>query len=347
MLFRATDEFPAPVTVRLRILVFCALPFCGSPTWAVTDQALLTCAAIESPQQRLNCYDELVSAVAARPAGPQTAEPSPQVDLPDPAKGQAIEVADEPKHREWLAVRPYKSNYVLPLTYSTNLNEEAFLEIVSDAKLNDFEAKYQLSIEADIWPQIFGPTSALYFGYTQLSFWQLYNSDASSPFRETNYEPEVGLALRPDFQFLGFKVRDLRAGFVHQSNGQGEPLSRSWNRIFASVILDKNNFSLALRPWYRVPEKFENDDNPDIEDFLGNGELYAAYRWRKHTFGGMLRNNLDWDNNRGALQLDWTYPLTSSLKAYLQYFHGYGESLIDYDNAINRLGLGFAFTEWP
>ncbi|MCA1804800.1 MAG: phospholipase A [Xanthomonadaceae bacterium] len=186
----------------------------------------------------------------------------------------------------------------------------------------------------------------LYFAYTQQAWWQMYNRDDSSPFREVNHEPELGVILRPDLSLLGMQMRQLRLGVVHHSNGRDEPLSRSWNRIFSTVILDRGDFATALRVWYRIPESDARDDNPDITDFYGNFEWYGFYKWRRNTLGIMVRNNLQRNDNRGALQVDWSYPLSERLKFYMQYFNGYGESLIDYDHSTHRLGVGLMLTDW-
>jgi hypothetical protein len=87
------------------------------------------------------------------------------------------------------------------------------------------------------------------------------------------------------------------------------------------------------------------DDNPDIEDYLGYFEFQGVYNRNNQNFGLFFRNTLK-EGYRGAVQLDWGFPVYDQLRGYVQYFYGYGESLIDYNHKVNKLGIGIKLTDW-
>ena len=79
---------------------------------------------------------------------------------------------------------------------------------------------------------------------------------------------------------------------------------------------------------------------------MGPGEIWGYYLVKKHRFGVMLRNNFQTDKNRGALQLEWSIPLSEKISGYIQYFTGYGESMLDYDHDVNRISIGLILVDW-
>lgn len=248
-------------------------------------------------------------------------------------------------------ITSHKRNYMLPVTYIDNPDTQPVNGLVDEAPLDNFEAKFQLSFKAPIAESLITDKDMLFFGFTVQSYWQMYNSDVSSPFRETNYQPEVFYGIFNDYQLGEWTNRVNVIGIEHQSNGRTQPLSRSWNRLYAQFVWENDNWLLMFKPWYRIPEsekddplQADGDDNPDIDKYMGNFEFSGVYQWEQQTFGLMLRNNLRSDN-RGAIQLDWTFPMGKRFKGYAQYFNGYGESLIDYNHSVERLGIGVLLTD--
>ena len=214
-------------------------------------------------------------------------------------------------------------------------------------EFKDIEAQFQVSLKVPLGLDVFNAFD-IYAAYTNRSFWQIYSSDMSAPFRETNHEPEAWLQFTPGWEILGFKNIANAVGIAHQSNGRAGVLSRSWNRIYANFVFAKGNFALGFKPWIRLSEDAEDDDNPDITDYLGHYELRVGYKWNDHVFSAMSRNNLESGFDRGAVELGWSFPLGNYpyLKGYIQYFRGYGESLIDYNQRVNRIGIGIALTDF-
>lgn len=133
-------------------------------------------------------------------------------------------------------------------------------------------------------------------------------------------------------------VRFASLGLVHQSNGQSATLSRSWNRFYGQLGLESGNLGVTARVWKRLDNAKSNNDNPDITDFLGHGDVRITYRDKGYEYGAMVRRNFD--TNHGAVQASVAFPLAVNLKGYVQLFSGYGQSLIDYNYAQKSLGLG-------
>jgi phospholipase A1 len=244
-------------------------------------------------------------------------------------------------------VRLHQPNYILFARYTTDVNrgpyEPLFDAFADENDFEDLESKFQLSFKGRLlttedrrW--------GLWFAYTQQSQWQIYSGDISRPFRETNYMPELFGSFRPDVDLGGLKFNLLNFGYTHQSNGRADPISRSWDRLFVESGFDNEDFALIVRAWTRIKPPDYEDDNPDIMDYMGHGQVTALYRWHDNTFTLMGRGNLS--TGKGAAQFSWTsQPVLGPLRVHFQLFSGYGESLIDYDWNQTTVGLGVTLND--
>ena len=272
-------------------------------------------------------------------------------DEPHDRRGTASGAGRTLDENPWV-ITPHKPNYLLPIAYNSNLNTEPFVFTGEQDAMEKNEVKFQISFKFPLARNLFNSNTDAYFAYTNQSYWQVYTDGISAPFRDTNHEPEFILAHKNDWELFGWKNSLLMAGFAHQSNGRSVPLSRSWNRLYASAVFERGNWAFNIKPWYRLPEDektspldTEGDDNPDIYKYMGYGELRLFYHSNGHVVTLMERNNLTSDS-KGAVELDYSFPLYGKMKGYVQYFYGYGESLIDYDARTNRVSAGVAISDW-
>ncbi len=205
-------------------------------------------------------------------------------------------------------------------------------------------------------------SDSIWFGYSQQSYWQLFNGSISRPFRATDHEPELIYVFGHNRPLPGgFTYRMSGLGLVHQSNGQSLPLSRSWNRVYLMAAADKitlegHRFTLQLKGWQRLPESGGKDDNPDISNKVGRAELAGTWSFdtgagkeqRTHTLGATLRHSLKSEGN-GSVKLEYLRSLgatNSGLRFHTQLFSGYGDSLIDYNRKRTVLSVGLSLVDW-
>lgn len=311
------------------------------------------CAVLGDASARLACYDGLAGSPVDMAAATQPLPPPAVVALPTTlaalttiapeaevsAMVQSWELDRASKHGAF-NFRPYHDNYLLLTNYSTSSNDGPYKDRTPAGIASQHtELTYQISFKMKLLEQVMGTPVDFWFAYTQQSFWQAYNRAASSPFRETNYQPEL-MAATPFNVDLGvLNLRYINLGVVHQSNGQTSTLSRSWNRVYVEVGAEHGKLGLTYRLWKRLDNARSNNDNLDIADYMGNGDLRATYRQDGNEWSLMARRNFKKKN--GALQLGWAFPVRANLKGYLQAFSGYGESLIDYNYAQKSIGAGF------
>jgi phospholipase A1 len=336
-------------SASLAALLLACVP--GAAPLAQERMELEICARMTIPADRLACFDRLVPKPAV------AVDPAVQREQANRAMVPAKPMTNSPLGDRWAIgltsgdtlfdVRPHKPTYLLPIRYSDRVNERPFTPQqagVDEASLDSVEAKFQISFKFKLvdWTESIG--ASMWAGYTQQSQWQVYNGNISRPFRETNYEPELMLAWHPDREWGGWRWRLFTLGLVHQSNGRADPLSRSWNRVYAQFGVEKGNFMLLVRPWLRLSEMEEEDDNPDITKYLGYGDLIVSWRKGEHVLSGVARLNTG--SGKGSVQATWGFPLVRRVSGYVQVFSGYGESMIDYNHYQNTIGIGFSLADW-
>lgn len=337
----------------------------SSVTFAqAAEPDLEKCLAL-ADAERLACYDEIVKAQQKQRILAERVEVTPQAALVKTAEGalepapipvatvlQSLWELDDTDKRGTFRVRTYHPSYFLPAHYSSRVNQQPQSPTRGGAEFQEnykkIEAKIQVSLRAKIVEDWLLPNADLWFAYTQTSMWQLWNSQDSSPFRSTDYQPEV-IYVIPTLDYFGelpfgWSMQMLQLGFVHQSNGQSEPLSRSWNRFYAAAAFEREQVGFTIKVNKRIPEKENDDDNPDLTDFKGTTQLQLS--WLPGRSTAVLTRNMSWDNfSRGSWQLDWTYPVDKEkpdgLRLHLQLFSGYAETLLDYNHRQNSIGLGF------
>ncbi len=246
----------------------------------------------------------------------------------------------------------HRQNYFLPLSTTTALNRGVYDEFDADLSdgLTKNEVKFQFSAKVQANQRdLLLRNDAIHFALTLEAWWQLYSSQLSSPFRETNYTPEI-FYVKPVNRVLGGAAQ-FSFGLRHQSNGQGRVLSRSWNRLVAGARYERDSVLIAAETWYRIPERSKNepddvkgDDNPDIEDFVGYGSLRLGWRGDLMEASTSIRGNPS--TGKGGIELQLSFPLFNRFRGLVEYYNGYGESLIDYDRFQQRVGVGVLLSDF-
>jgi phospholipase A1 len=344
---------------------------CSAQAQSTSTAETLMCGALESDAERLVCYDRATRRArgadlppAGTPAGVSPGSSTPP--LLDPSTAQTAREArrargstmtdrwelDAASKEGTFLLRPYKPMYVLPIRWMSSPNQTPTSEgagnsVSEPQNIRAIEAEFQISLKSKIWESAFGSNVDLWVGYTQSSQWQVYTPGISRPFRETNYEPEIFAVWGTNWEVFGWHARMLSIGFNHQSNGRAEPLSRSWNRVIGQVGLDRGDWMVLIRPWWRIQEQAVNDDNPGIENYIGRGEVVIVRKIGAHQVAVQLRHSLKGGaNNHGSAQVDWSFPISGYLKGHVQMFTGYGDTLIDYNHRQTTIGVGVSLTNW-
>lgn len=208
-------------------------------------------------------------------------------------------------------------------------------------------SKLQLSFKTPLFRKV-----PVYFGYTQIMFWAL--TDDSKPFRDSTYNPELFYRYQND-KWGQFESIDFGA-WNHMSNGKAEKDSRSLEKqyIRANIAREGKRWVTRFSAELAYLHNFD-PTNKDIRDYMGPLSLYVSFlqlydtSWvdkseitLKAQPGGKYANR--WE--KGGYQLSWSFRLGKLdiiPSFYLQYYHGYAETLLNYNKDIDTFRAGFIF----
>lgn len=203
---------------------------------------------------------------------------------------------------------------------------------------NNSDIKFQISFKQRLTKRALPYNTYLYLAYTQKSFWDVFKE--SSPFRDSNYNPAIGLGKFLFKDSIQYGLVSLTA--EHESNGKDSIDSRSWNFISLSYLMFfKKDKRLLIRVWY----PFGYKDNSSLLDYIGYGEL--SFFWdlkdQRMKFNITARKGASLDL-KGSIQLGLFYrPFNlSNQYIYLQIYEGYGENLLYYNMLTSKIRIGWA-----
>ena len=199
--------------------------------------------------------------------------------------------------------------------------------------------KLQLSAKEQIFAGV-----PLYVGYTQLMLWDF--GVESTPFDDVNFNPELFYR----FQFGDGHTVDLGL-FEHASNGKAGPESRSVNTSNLGYSKKFQRGAFLFEPGAKLSAFWALDEyNRDYRDYLGIYALTFRFTMQEivvptielnfevrpgGTWGGRF------DRGYQQMELAVLFDRTDFLPyLYVQYFNGYGESLISYNQWTSQLRIG-------
>ncbi len=199
------------------------------------------------------------------------------------------------------------------------------------------DVKFQISIKHRFLNKKLPFETCPFISYSQKSFWKFYAE--SKPFDDSNYNPTIGLSkfFYDDDDFLcgiGYLY------YEHESNGQPESNSRTWDRITISYLKPfTNGATLKLSLW--VPFNFK-EDNQEFLHYHGFGEIIVSMPLFSENFIASVTGRKGTKRMYGSLEteLNWKAFSSSNHYLYVQWFLGQGESMLHFKRNTNMLRVG-------
>ncbi len=255
-----------------------------------------------------------------------------------------------------VSVSASASNHVNRQPMSGNPVNSASTETAYDKQ----EMRIQLSVRTKLASGLLTSADSkyrdsLWLGYTSQSSWQLFNSAISRPFRNTDHEPEIMYIYPTTAQLpFGWQWRYTGIGLAHQSNGQSDPLSRSWNRYYLMTGFElPYRVTAEAKIWKRIKESAQDDNNPNIQDYIGRSELRLGWNVNQNNWLGLTARGSLNGKGKGSGKVEYMRTLgegwmggKSNLRLHASLFSGYGDSLIDYNFKRTVFSVGFSLLDF-
>lgn len=199
------------------------------------------------------------------------------------------------------------------------------------------DVKFQVSIAQRLTKSTLPFNTYLYLFYTQKCMWNVFEN--SMPMRDFNFNPGIGLAkhLFVKNRYVG-KVTLM---IEHESNGRDGIESRSWNKVsLASNIFIDPNFMVHGKGWIPI---IDGQNNKDILDYCGIYQVGTAFTTPNKRFGFALTmvKRRGWNFKYNTIwEVNYRLFKDENQFLFLQYYNGYGENLLDYNQHHSRLRIG-------
>lgn len=233
---------------------------------------------------------------------------------------------------------------------------------------NNAQVKFQFSVKYKFFNRtvsVLDHPLSLYLAYSQKSLWNV--GQPSLPFEESNYNPEAFFDYEVNLARGAATLRNITVSpYEHESNGLAGPQSRSWNRVYAAVRLGffpieekcplelapRDRIELFLKAWHAYGYSDQNTYLQAIgsnKAFLG----YEGYGEVRLIFRDVIVHGDDWGNRievssrfggKDNLELQYVQKVPwLNFTPYIQYWHGYDETLLRFDRFEDRTFFGVSF----
>lgn len=253
---------------------------------------------------------------------------------PGRAEAQLLAAPDQEEfvdslHRE-LEYGPYfglyKDNY---FTVGTALG--------SKPTATNSDVKFQISIAQRLTKATLPWNTFLFLMFTQKTMWNVFQD--SMPMRDLNFNPGIGLS-KPFFSKDRY-VGKMTLLVEHESNGRDGDESRSWNKVSLSgSVLVSDRLMVHAKYWIPIVDGMNNKDILRYSGICQHGLEYST-PGRKWIFGATFVKRKGWNMNfNTTLEVSWLVSEKANQYLYVQYYNGYGECLLDYNQFHSRIRVG-------